>query len=102
MRKAREALSGDAFADIDPQRNPPRTRRHNVDRVRKEERLFHIVSDEKHRARMGEPHVLQPVVHLAAGDGVQRTEWLVQQKDFVWLKERAEECQALAHAPTEL
>ena len=65
-------------------RNATRSRSHHQDLIRQENGFVDVVSDEKRCCANTRQHVQQEVLHLAAGQGVERTEWFIEQQD-PWL-----------------
>ena len=75
---------------------------HHHDAVGEHERLGDAVRDEEHRLAARRPDAQQLVLHLDAGDLVERAERLVHQQDLRILRERARDRDALLHAAGEL
>ena len=48
----------------------PGSARHHDDPIGQEQGLLDVVSDEKHRAAIGHPYLLQPFLHRAARDRI--------------------------------
>ena len=66
------------------------------------ERLLDVVGDQDHGPRLGRQRLGQPLLHLGAGDRVERGERLVQQQHGLAGEQRAEERDPLAHAAGQL
>ena len=64
-------------------------------------RLLDVVGHQQHGARLGGQRAGQPLLHVGAGDGVQRGEGLVEQQHRPAGQQRAQEGHALAHAAGE-
>ena len=79
-------------------RRPVRARRHHDDAVGEQQRLLDVVRDEHDRATVARPHLLQPLLHRAAGDRVERAERLVEQQHGPRDEERAQQRDPLPHA----
>ena len=60
------------------------------------------MADEDHGPRLGRQRLCQPLLHLGAGDGVERGERLVQQEHGLAGQKRAEKRDPLAHAAGQL
>ena len=76
-----------------------RPRRHHEHAIGEYQRLFDVVRHEEHRATVGCPHLLQPLVHLAPGDRVEGTERFVEQQHRPRHQERAQQARPVAACP---
>src|SRR5215218_6370862 len=59
----------------------------------------------RHEQHRGSPRFPEPqhfILHLHAGEGVQRPEWFIEQQDFRMIDERPREGDALRHAAGEM
>ena len=82
--------------------DPARPRREHDDAAGEQQRLLDVVGHQEDRPRHLVQRADQPLLHLGAGDRVERAEGLVEEEDVLLGHERPQEADPLAHPAREL
>ena len=84
--------------NVDNLTNATRLCRHDHGAIGEVDGFLDIVRDEDHCLAIGLPEFQQEVLHQGPRQGVERTEWLVHDKNLGIDRKHAGDCGTLAHA----
>src|SRR6516162_10266573 len=101
-KRITSAITWSREVEINLAIDSPGRRGHDEDAIAHVDRFINVMSDEQHRGATILPQAQHFVLHPHAGEGIERTEGFIEQKNFRMINQCASKRDALGHAAGEM